>query len=277
MKERRVVLITGCSSGIGRETAKLLAARGYAVAATARRLEDLAGVDAATRLTLDVTSEESTREAVDAVLRAQGRIDVLVNNAGFAIPGAVEDSPEETMRSMFEVNVFGLLRLIRAVAPSMRKEGSGRIVNIGSIAGRWSMGVWGGYSATKAAVAAIGDAARQELKPFGVRVILVEPGPIRTRFHEKPEAFFRAASAAQPGAASAYADLYRQSEALNAAMRARNPGPETAALAVLKAIEAPKPKSRYLAGVPIGARLMLGLGDGPRDAWFESATKEAKA
>jgi len=143
-----VVLITGCSTGIGRTTAVTLAATGYTVIATARKPDALDGIGAAMILPLDVTDEASIEAAVEAVLERCGRIDVLINNAGYALRGAVEELEIAAVQRMFDVNVHGIIRLVRAVAPSMRARGSGRIVNISSVAGRIAAPANGAYAAT---------------------------------------------------------------------------------------------------------------------------------
>ena len=273
MGESRVALVTGCSSGIGQDLAGRLVQRGYEVVATARRVEDLSGLQAGTKLSLDVTDDASVGAAVEAALAAHGRIDVLVNNAGFSLPGAIEDRPE-AIRAMFETNLFGALRLIRAVSPTMRRQGQGRIVNIGSISGRWSLALWGGYSATKAALASITYAARGELGPFGIKVVLVEPGPIRTGFHPKTELAFEGLA---ENASSPYSDLYRRGRALNAALHGKDPGPEAVSRIVLRAIEARRPALHYFAGLSPGIRLVLAAPVGLREAFFEAALARVKA
>ena len=179
-----VVLITGCSTGIGRATATHLAASGYTVIATARRVEDLADLAAAgcRTLALDVTDEGSMRAAVDAVEASHGRIDVLVNNAGYSQSGAVESVPLARTRAQFETNVFGPLRLTQLVLPGMRRRRAGRIVNVSSMGGRLVFPGGGVYHASKYALEALSDALRYELRPFGIAVVLIEPGLIRTNF-----------------------------------------------------------------------------------------------
>ena len=179
-----VVLITGCSTGIGRAAASHLAARGYTVIATARRVEDLADLAAAgcRTLPLDVTDEASMRAAVDAVEAAHGRIDVLVNNAGYSQSGAVESVPLARTRAQFETNVFGPLRLTQLVLPGMRRRRAGRVVNVSSMGGRLVFPGGGVYHASKYAVEALSDALRYELRPFGIAVVLIEPGLIKTNF-----------------------------------------------------------------------------------------------
>ena len=180
----KAVLITGCSSGIGDETARHLAARGWTVYATARRPETLADLEAAGCKTLacDVTDEASMRGCVDAVVAAEGAVGVLVNNAGYSQSGAVESVDMDSIRRQFETNVFGLIRMSQLVLPGMRDQRWGRIVNISSMGGRLTFPGGGIYHATKHAVEAICDAMRFEVAGFGVDVVCVEPGLIVTGF-----------------------------------------------------------------------------------------------
>jgi NADP-dependent 3-hydroxy acid dehydrogenase YdfG len=180
----RAVLITGCSSGIGRATALRLAAGGWSVWATARRPEaiaDLAGAGCRT-LALDVTDEASMQAAVEQVRDAAGGVGVLINNAGYSQSGAVETVPLDAARRQFETNVFGLARLTQLVLPGMREQGWGKVVNLGSMGGRLTFPGGGWYHATKYALEALSDALRFEVRGFGVDVILVEPGLITTEF-----------------------------------------------------------------------------------------------
>src|SRR6266571_7453627 len=180
----RAVLITGCSTGIGRATAEQLAARGWTVYATARRPEsirDLAGRGCKT-LALDVCDEASMRAAVETVERAEGAVGVLVNNAGYGQEGAFEEVPMAEVRRQFETNVFGLVRLTQLVLPAMRRQGWGRIVNISSMGGKVVFPGGGFYHGTKFALEAISDVLRYELRPFGIDVVVIEPGFIRTGF-----------------------------------------------------------------------------------------------
>ena len=182
----RAALITGCSTGIGRATALALLAKGFTVYATARRpetIEDLAALGCRT-LALDVTSEESMVAAVAAVEAEHGHVEVLVNNAGYALQGPVEETSLDAVRGQFETNVFGLTRLCQLVLPGMRAADSGRIINIGSMGGRFTFPGGGFYHASKHAVEAISDALRLEVAPFGVHVSLVQPGPVVSAFVE---------------------------------------------------------------------------------------------
>lgn len=180
----RAVLITGCSSGIGRATALRLAGAGWPVWATARRVETLAELRSAgcRTLALDVTDEASMVAAVAEVEREAGAVGVLINNAGYSQSGAVETVPLEAVRRQFETNVFGLVRLTQLVLPAMRAQGWGKVVNLGSMGGRLTFPGGGHYHATKYALEALSDALRFELAGFGIDVVLVEPGLITTEF-----------------------------------------------------------------------------------------------
>ncbi len=261
----QVVLITGCSTGIGRDLVQRLTQSGYTVVATARNVATLDDVQAALKLPLDVTQPDSVNQAVELTCQQLGRIDVLVNNAGYAIPGAVEEISDEQARQIFDVNVYGVMRLIRAVAPVMRRQKSGRIINISSISGKMALPTNGAYSATKFALEALSDALRLELAPFGIRVVLVEPGPIKTRFDATAQ---MQAQAIFSDCNSPYYALYQQYLQVAANMRRQELGPEAVSQVVQQAIEAARPKARYLAGVPFINRLVSHLGDSTKDFIF---------
>lgn len=183
----RVWLISGCSSGFGRELVRAALAAGDRVMATARRPETLAdlaeaGGDRLSTAAMDVTDPASIRAAVDATLAVFGRIDVLVNNAGVSVIGAVEETPVEYLRSMFDVNYFGAVELTQAVLPVMREQGNGTIVVMSSIGGLITFPGLSGYNATKHALKSLGEALSLELTPLGIRVVVVEPGMFRTQF-----------------------------------------------------------------------------------------------
>src|SRR3954465_8003798 len=252
------VLITGCSTGIGRATAERLAAGGHTVYATARKPESIADLEAkgCRTMALDVTDEESMRSAVEAVEQAEGAVGALVNNAGYSQSGAIEDVSMESVRRQFETNVFGLLRMCQLVLPGMRRQGSGRIVNISSMGGKLVFPGGGVYHATKFAVEALSDAMRFEVESFGVGVAIVEPGLIRTGFgdaavqsiqggtEEGPYGNFNSAVAATT--AGAYdGPLARFAGA----------GPEAVAKAIERAIKARRPRTRY--PVTASARFMM--------------------
>ncbi|HEY8581813.1 MAG TPA: SDR family NAD(P)-dependent oxidoreductase [Capillimicrobium sp.] len=184
MTVSRTVLITGCSTGIGRATALRLARAGHAVYAAARRPESLADLESAgcRALALDVTDEASMAAAVATVVDERGAVEVLVNNAGYSQSGAVETIPMDALRRQFETNVFGLVRMCQLALPSMRERGWGRIVNVSSMGANFTFPGGGAYHATKYAVEALSDALRFEVKGFGVDVVVVQPGLIRTAF-----------------------------------------------------------------------------------------------
>src|SRR5437764_11826382 len=180
----KAVLITGCSSGIGRAIAERLAAGDRRVYATARRPEAIADLaeKGCETLALDVTDDESMRAAVARVEEAEGAVGALVNNAGYGQSGAIEATPIDAVRRNFDTNLFGYMRMAQLVLPGMRRQGSGRIVNMSSVAGRVTMPGSGIYSSTKFAIRAMNDVLRYEVRGFGVHVVLIEPGPIRTSF-----------------------------------------------------------------------------------------------
>lgn len=182
MKDSKVILITGASSGIGFDAAQTLAKQGHKVYAAARRLELMEPLKplGVQPIRMDVTDEASMQAGVEAVIKAEGRIDVLVNNAGYGFFGAIETVPMEEARRQLEVNVFGLARLTQLVLPHMRKQGGGRIVNTSSIAGKMVFYMGGWYNVTKYSVEAFSDALRMEVKPFGIDVVMIEPGAIKT-------------------------------------------------------------------------------------------------
>lgn len=249
-----VAVVTGCSSGIGRATAMLLAERGWHVFATARRLEALVDLvsDRITPLRLDVTDEGTMVAAIGQILTSTGRIDALINNAGHAEAGPLERATREEIRGQFETNTFGPLRLAQLVLPAMRSQGSGRIVNVSSINGRVAMPFTGLYSASKFALEAWSDALRLETRPFGVHVIIVEPGAVRTDLlapgHRRTARFATEQD-------SPYARYFGRFERLLAGNSRGSSPPEVVAKVVHRALTAGRPKARY-AATPM-ARLML--------------------
>ncbi len=262
----KAVLVTGCSSGIGRAVALRLAARGdLAVYATARRRETLAelerpavpGGQACRTLSLDVNDEASMAAAVAEIERAHGAVWALVNNAGYSQPGAIENVPLARVRAVFETNVFGLSRLTQLVLPGMRRAGDGRIVNLSSMGGRFTFPGGGYYHATKHAIEAISDALRFEVSGFGVKVVVVQPGLIRSGFAEAavggmgppPEG---------PYAAFEAAVARSTKEAYEKGPLAKLGGePDDVAKVIERALTAARPKPRYT--VTGSATLLLGL------------------
>ena len=240
MNKARIALVTGASSGIGEATAERLANAGYKVYGTSRRGAQ-AGKRSFEMLALDVTSDESVEAAVGEVMRRDGRIDLLVNNAGFGVaPAGAEESSLDQARSIFETNFFGLVRMTRAVVPHMRRQGRGRIINIGSVLGFLPMPYGALYSATKHAVEGYSESLDHELRTRGIRVSVIEPAYTKTSF----DANFMEADAKL--------DEYREArEGLNKRVNevmATAEHPRVVADTVLKAADAARPKVRYAAG-----------------------------
>jgi NAD(P)-dependent dehydrogenase (short-subunit alcohol dehydrogenase family) len=244
----RAVLITGCSSGIGRATALALARSGWTVYASARRPESIAELtDAGCRtLALDVTDEQSMKAAVESIERAEGAVGVLINNAGYSQSGAIETVPLEAVRRQFETNVFGLVRLTQLVLPKMRAQRWGKIVNVGSMGGRLSFPGGGHYHATKHALEAISDALRFELRGFGIDVILLEPGLITTEFGETATAsMIDVQSSAEDPYAHFNATVGAVTKgAYDGPMRRLGAGPERVAKVIERAITRSRPPAR---------------------------------
>jgi NAD(P)-dependent dehydrogenase (short-subunit alcohol dehydrogenase family) len=257
----RAVLVTGCSSGIGRATAEHLAASGWTVYATARRPETLSALEArgCRTLALDVTDETSMRAAVEAVEAEHGAVGVLVNNAGYSQSGAIETVVMDKVRAQFETNVFGLVRLCQLALPGMRRQRWGKIVNLSSMGGRLVFPGGGFYHATKYAVEAISDALRFEVKGFGVDVILIEPGLIRTAFGETASRVVAGAGADEGDYAQFNAHVARATESVyekgSPVGRLGGP-PEAVAKVIAKALAARRPRARYT--VTPSAKLLIG-------------------
>ena len=275
---RRVALVTGASSGIGERTALRLHEAGFTVYAVARRVERMQGLaDAGVHvLAMDVTDDASMTGGVQRILDEQGRIDVLVNNAGYGSYGAVEDVPIDEARRQFEVNVFGLARLTQLVTPAMRAQADAplarrcRIVNVSSIGGKFyePLGAW--YHATKFAVEGFSDSLRIELAPFGIDVIVIEPGPIRTEWNEISRESLTETS--RGGAYEEQADRVRKvmARADRAPMGSK---PDVVAKKIVSAVLANTPRARYPvgrgAGTVVRARKLL------PDAAFDYVVKGA--
>jgi NAD(P)-dependent dehydrogenase (short-subunit alcohol dehydrogenase family) len=252
------VLITGCSTGIGRATAERLVANGHTVYATARRPESIADLEAkgAKTLALDVTDEASMKAAVDHVVAAEGAVGALVNNAGYSQSGALETLDMADVRRQFETNVFGLLRMCQLCLPSMREQGSGRIVNMSSMGANFVFPGGGIYHATKYAVDAMSDALRFEVAGFGVDVVVIQPGLITTEFGDTAAASTPSEDGgAYGGFNTAVAKATK--EAYEGPMARLGAGPEAVAKVVERAITARRPRTRYR--VTASAKLLLNL------------------
>lgn len=260
MNPDKVVLITGASSGMGKETALKLIKDGYTVYGAARRVEKMKDITDAGghAIEMDITDDGQIKAAVDRVINEQGRIDVLLNNAGYAIYGAVEDTSIEEARRQFEVNLFGLARITQLVLPHMRKQKSGKIINISSMGGviYTPLGAW--YHATKHALEGWSDALRMELKPFGIDVIIIQPGIINTEFDDVMLEPMMKRSGTGPYAELAKAVAKGAEENYNGSASK----PSVIANLIKEAIESDNPKTRYaggkLAKLSIFARKYLG-------------------
>lgn len=244
-----VALVTGASSGIGAETARHLAREGYLVYGAARRvdrLEELAA-DGVRALPMDLTDEASMVAGVERLLgETDGRIDVLVNNAGYGSYGAIEEVPIEEARRQLEVNLFGLARVTQLVTPAMRERGSGRIINITSMGGKVAMAFGGWYHATKFAVEGFSDSLRQELAPFGIQVVVVEPGGIATEWGG-----IAAQSALDVSGDGPYGPRVRRLVDMltSPRMERMSSTPDVVARAIVKAATADRPRIRYAIGM----------------------------
>lgn len=250
----KTALVTGASSGIGEATALKLQELGYVVYGAARRterLQKLAGAGVRP-LAIDVTDDASMQAAITRIVDETGRIDVLVNNAGYGSYGALEDVPLDEGRDQFEVNVFGAMRLIQLVLPQMRAQRSGRIVNITSMGGKLYTPLGGWYHGSKFALEALSDCLRLEVKPFGIDVVVIEPGGIQTEWGGIAAGHVEKTSGGGAYAAQAAAVA---SSLRSEANSTRNSPPSVIANAIGKAVTARKPKTRYVAG--FGARPLL--------------------
>lgn len=246
-RNNQIILLTGASSGIGYDTAVALAKQGHKVYAAARRVERMEPLRewGIVPIQMDVTDEASMRQGVQTLLDREGRIDVLINNAGYGFFGAVENVPMEDARNQLEVNIFGLARLCQLVLPTMRKQHSGRIVNIASVAGKSVIYYGGWYHVSKYAVEALSDALRIETQPFGIDVVIIEPGAIKTNW-----GIIAADHLAETSKDTAYSET--------GAMMARNlrgmyesssiSDPSVVRKAICRAVNARRPRPRYRIG-----------------------------
>ncbi len=242
------ILVTGASSGIGRACAERLARAGHTVYASARRVEDVAELEqaGARPLQLDVTNESSRERAVAQIVGAEGAVGALVNNAGYSQSGAVETLQLDALRRQFETNVFGVVAMCQLVLPSMRERRAGRIVNISSMGANFTFPGGGAYHASKYALEALSDALRFEVKGFGVEVVIVQPGAIRTHFDRAAVASLQGLRQVGP-----YDDFNARVGSLTVeayqrgAMRLLGGGPERVAAVVERALTARRPKLRY--------------------------------
>ncbi|MEJ7610573.1 MAG: oxidoreductase [Ferruginibacter sp.] len=268
----KVWLITGCSTGFGRELAKYVLQSGNKAAVTARNTDDIKDIVSvyknAIALKLDVTKPAQIESAVRDTIDAFGRIDVVVNNAGIGYFGAIEESEDDAVRRMFEINFFGLSKMTQEVLPQMRKQKSGHIVNISSIGGLRAFPAVGFYNATKFAVDGLSEALAKEVAPLGIKVTIVAPSGFRTDWAGR-------SAADSPIKISDYKDTARQNQTNIRSYSGNQPGdPERAAIAIVKAVDAENPPLRLLLGAAAlkGARAKLEELKADFDAWEETTT-----
>ena len=268
----KTALVTGASSGIGESTARKLQSLGFTVYGAARRTDRLQklAAEGIRPLGMDVTDEQSMKDGVAKIIAETGRIDVLVNNAGYGSYGAIEDVPIDEGRRQFEVNVFGAMALVQLVVPHMREQKSGTIVNITSMGGKIYTPLGGWYHGTKFALEALSDCLRLELAPFGIDVVVIEPGGIATEWGG-----IAADHLDESSKGSAYK---RQADAVAKSLRSeananRNSPPSVISDAIGKAVTAGRPKTRYAVG--FGAKPLIAAGNILSDRQFDALITRA--
>lgn len=268
-RNKRVALVTGASAGIGKAIVRQLLGDGWTVYGAARRVENMSDIqtEGASVLSLDVTDDASMTAAVTKLLETEGRIDALVNNAGYGSYGAIEDVPIDEARRQFDVNVFGVARMTQLVLPSMREAGSGTIVNISSMGGRIWMPIGGWYHATKHALEVLSDALRVETKRFGINVVVIQPGAIESEWSA-----ISADNLRKTASDSVYQHVIGpMARALEGYDKAA--GPEVVARAVATAVNSAKPRRRY--ATPLDAKALIFLHWLLPDSLFERLLKAA--
>ena len=240
MDDQKVVLITGASSGVGQSTARLLSQSGYRVFGTSRNPEVAKAIPDVQMFALDVRSDASVSACVTALAKQAGRIDVLVNNAAYELAGALEETSLEETKAQFETNFFGVVRMVQAVLPSMRRQKEGRIINVSSLSGVSSIPFMGIYSASKFALEGYTEALRMELKPFNIHVSLTEAGFLKTPMMDKRQVSALRLKEYDAWRQRAFTAIRQQEE--------KSPGPELVAETLLRIISSPAPRLHYLIG-----------------------------
>jgi short-subunit dehydrogenase len=251
MTDQKVAIVTGSSSGIGYETALLLARNGFRTYATMRNLEKAKAISDIAKseklllhtIKLDVTDEKSVNDAIKNIKSDAGRIDVLVNNAGYGLMGSLEDLSMSEIKAQYETNVFGLIRVTQAVLPIMREQKSGIIVNIGSIGGKMALPLSSPYIGTKFAVEGLSESIAYDLEPFGIKVIIIEPGAIKTNF----DTGMIVAQKNQNPSSPYYDGMQKLQNSINSLVKNGTP-PAKVAEVILNAITTPNPNLRYTVG-----------------------------
>lgn len=251
---KKVALVTGASSGIGKETAKLLVENGFIVYGASRRVEKMNELkDIGVKLIeLDIADDSSIVKTVDKIIKNENRIDVIINNAGYGSYGALEDVPLSEAKYQFEVNIFGLARLTQLFLPTMRKQQSGRIINISSIGGSFGEphGSW--YHATKYALEGLSDSLRMELKQFGIDVVIIKPGAILTEWNS-----IARENLLKISGNTAYKELAQKHVQMLEKADSNGSSPKVVAKTIIKSVMASKPKTRYATGGGANAILLM--------------------
>jgi short-subunit dehydrogenase len=248
-----VALITGASSGMGKDFSLRLLDEGYIVYGVARRIERMSDIEGAGGhiIELDITDDSSIVATVDQIIKEQGRIDVLINNAGYGSYGAIEDVPVEEAKRQFEVNIFGLARLTQLVLPHMRKNNFGKIINISSIGGKLHGPLGGWYHATKFALEGLSDCLRFETKQFGIDVIIIEPGGVESEWGD-----IALNAAMERSGSTAYSETAKGFKKISETFK-KQASPKVITDLVVKALRAKKPKTRYSAGTAAKPMLFM--------------------
>jgi NAD(P)-dependent dehydrogenase (short-subunit alcohol dehydrogenase family) len=274
-KEEKVAVVTGSSSGIGLETSLLLAKNGFRTFATVRNLDKANAIRNISDkgelpiqvIELDVNSDKSVNTAIDKINDESKRIDVLVNNAGYSLIGALEDLSMDEIKAQFETNLFGTIRVMKAVLPIMRKQKGGTIVNVSSMAGRVGFPLFPVYSGTKFALEGVSESISLEMEPLGIKIVLVEPGTIRSNFASNAIIGQKAAAPNSP-----YASLMETLQKATARFIDQGTPPEEVAKVILKAVTIDNPDLRYLVGYD--AIQMIEARNGMSDQEFGVVVKE---
>lgn len=257
---KEIALITGCSSGVGKMLCKQLKSEGYIVVASARNRDSISTIDADMSVEIDVTKDSTILEAIAQIIDRYGTIDILINNAGYSVRSAIEEIQISEMQQLFEVNVNGIIRMIQGVTPVMRAKGKGKIINVGSISGKLTTGINGGYCASKHAVEAISEAARYELKPYGIQVSVLEPGAMDTNFFKtlSINSDERMNNSASPYFSLYQKDLYYRSRQERADI-------EKSVKSICKIIGKKNLRARYTISLPIIFKILIRLPDKIRE------------
>jgi len=250
----KVVLITGASSGMGKATAELLLKKGYTIYSAARRVEKMSDLKklGAKVLQMDVTHEQSMASGIQEIIENEKRIDVLINNAGFGLYGAIEDVTLENAKYQMEVNVFGLTQLTQLVLPHMREQRKGTVINISSIGGKIANPLGGWYHASKFALEALSDSLRMEVRQFGIDVVVIEPGGVKSEWSD-----IAMENAQKTSANGIYGKMTQKMIETGKKFKDKNAEPEVIANLILKAITSKKPKTRYSGGFMAKSLLLL--------------------